>query len=54
MELIQHPANTGFQYLKNSFLCITAAVTATVAVDVYAIQWAILQLSPDGQLSVNN
>jgi len=54
MELIQHPANTGFQYLENSFLCITAASTATVTVDVYAVQWAILQLTPDGQLSVYN
>jgi len=54
MELIKHPANTGFQYLENSFLNITAASTATVTVDVYAIQWAILQLNPDGQLSVDN
>jgi len=37
MELIKHPANTGFQYLENSFLNITAASTATVTVDVYAI-----------------
>jgi len=51
MELIKHPANTGFQY---SFLNITAASIATVTVDVYAVQWAILQLSPDGQLSVDN
>jgi len=54
MELIKQPANTGFQYLENSFLNITAASMATVTVNVYAIQWAILQLSPDGQLSVNN
>jgi len=54
MELIKHPANVGFQYLENSFLNITAASTATVTVDVYAVQWAILQLSPDGQLSVDN
>jgi len=54
MELIQHPANTGFQYLENSFLCITAASTATLTVDVYAVQWAIPQLTPDGQLSVDN
>jgi len=27
MELIQHPANVCFQYLENSFLCITAAST---------------------------
>jgi len=54
MELIKHLANTGFQYLENSFLNIAAAVTATVAVNVYAIHWAILQLSPDGQLSLNN
>jgi len=54
MALIKHLANTGFQYLENSFLNITAALMATVTVDVFAIQWAILQLSPDGQLSVNN
>jgi len=54
MELIKHPANTGFQYLENSFLNITAASMATVTVIVCAIQWAILQLSPDGQLSINN
>jgi len=54
MELIQHPCNTGFQYLENSFLNITAASTATVTVNVYAVQWAILQLTPDGQLSVDN
>jgi len=53
-ELIKHLANTGLQYLENSFLNITAAVTARVAVNVYAICWAILQLSPDGQLSVYN
>jgi len=29
MELIKHPANVGFQYFENSFLNITAAVTAT-------------------------
>jgi len=54
LELIKHPANTGFQYLENSFLNITAASTATVTVNVYAVQWAILQLNTDGQLSVNN
>jgi len=54
MELIQHPCNTGFQYLENSFLCITAASTATMTVNIYAVQWAILQLTPDGQLSVDN
>jgi len=54
MELIKHPANTGFQYLENSFLNITAASTATVTVDVYAVRWAILQLTPDSQLSVDN
>jgi len=54
MELIKHPCNTGFQYLENSSLNITAASTATVTVDVYAIQWAILQLTPDDQLSVDN
>jgi len=37
MELIQHLANVGFQNLENAFLCTTAAITATVAVDVYAI-----------------
>jgi len=37
MELIQHPCNTGFQYLDNSFLNITAASTATVTVNVYAV-----------------
>jgi len=54
MELIQHLANVGFQYLENSFLNITAASTATVTVNVYAVQWAILQLTPDRQLSVDN
>jgi len=54
MELIQHPCNTGFQYFENNFLNITAASTATVTVNVYAVRWAILQLTPDGQLSVNN
>jgi len=54
MELIKHPANTGFQYLENSFLNINAASMATMMVDIYAVQWAILQLSPDGQLSINN
>jgi len=54
MELIKHPANTGFQYLENSFLNITAASTATMTVNVYAIRWAILQLTPDGQLSTDN
>jgi len=54
MEIIQHPTNVGFQWLENSFLNITAASTATMTVDVYAVQWAILQLTPDGQLSVNN
>jgi len=37
MELIQHPANPGFQYLENAFLCIMVAVTTTVAVNVYAV-----------------
>jgi len=37
MELIQNLANTGFQYLENSFLNITATLTATVTVDVYAV-----------------
>jgi len=37
MELIQHPANTGFQWMDNCFLNITAASTATVTVDVYAV-----------------
>jgi hypothetical protein len=37
MDLIQHPCNTGFQYFENNFLNITAASTATVAVDVYAV-----------------
>jgi len=54
MELIKHPANTGFQYLENTFLCISTASTATVTVNVYAIRWAILQLTPDGQLFVDN
>jgi len=54
MELIQHLANTGFQYLENSLLNITAASTTTVTVNVYAVRWAILQLTQDGQLSVNN
>jgi len=54
MELIKHPCNTGFQYLENSFLNITATSTATVTINVYAVQWAILQLTPDRQLSVDN
>jgi len=54
MELIKHLANVRFQYLENSFLNITAASMATVTVDVYAVQWAILQLTPDGQLSIDN
>jgi len=54
MELIKHLANTRFQYLENSFLNITAASTATVTVNVYAVRWAILQLTPDDQLSVDN
>jgi len=54
MELIKHLTNVGFQYLENSFLNITAASTATVTVNVYAIRWAILQLTSDGQLSVDN
>jgi len=54
MELIKHPCNTGFQYFDNMFLNITAASTATVTVNVYAIQWSILQLTKEGQLSVNN
>jgi len=37
MELIKHLANTGFQYLENLFLNITAASMATMTVDVYAI-----------------
>jgi len=37
MELIQHPCNTGFQYLENSFLNITAASTATVTVNIYEV-----------------
>jgi hypothetical protein len=54
MELIKHPCNTGFQYFENYFLNITAASMATVTVNVYAVRWAILQLTPDGQLSVDN
>jgi len=54
MDLIQHPCNTGFQYFENMFLNITAASTATVAVNVYAVWWAILQLMKDSQLSVDN
>jgi len=45
MDLIQHPCNTGFQYFENMFLNITAASTATVTVDVYAVRWNILQLT---------
>jgi len=52
--LIKHPANTGFQYLENSFLSISAATTAPVTLNVYAVHWAILQLAPGGQLSVDN
>jgi len=54
MDLIQHPCNPGFQYFDNMFLNITAASTATVIVDVYAVQWSILQLTKEGQLSVDN
>jgi len=54
MKIIQHQSNVGFQYLDNSFLCINAAVTATIVVDVDAVHWAILQLSLDGQLSLDN
>jgi len=54
MDLIQHPCNTGFQYFENMFLNITATSTATVAVNVYVIQWLILQLTKEGQLSVDN
>jgi len=54
MELIKHLANVRFQYLENSFLNISADSTATMTVNVYAVRWAILQLTPDGQLSVNN
>jgi len=54
MELIKHLANTGFQYFENNFLNITAASTATVTVNIYAVQWAILQLTQDWQLSVDN
>jgi len=54
MDLIQNLCNTGFQYLENSFLNITAASTATVTVDVYAVRWSILQLTKEGQLLVDN
>jgi len=54
MDLIQHPCNTGFQYFDNMFLNITAASTVTVTVDVYAVWWSILQLTKEGQLSVDN
>jgi len=54
MDLIQHPCNTGFQYFENMFLNITAASTATVAVDVYVCRWSILQLTKEGQISVDN
>jgi len=35
MEIIKHPANVGFMFLENSFLCITAATTAMVMLNVY-------------------
>jgi len=54
MELIKHPCNTGFQYFDNMFLNITAASTATVAVDVYACWWSIIQLTKEGQILVDN
>jgi hypothetical protein len=53
-ELIQHPCNTGFQYFENMFLNITAASTATVTINVYAGQWAILKLTHYRQLGVDN
>jgi hypothetical protein len=37
LELIKHPTNVGFMYFENNFLCITAAVTATVMLNAYAI-----------------
>jgi len=30
MEIIQHLANTGFMYLENIFLCITASTTQSI------------------------
>jgi len=54
MEILKHPACNGFQYFDNCFLSITAAVTATVTLDAYALRWSILTLSSDGQLSTDN
>jgi len=54
MEILKHPVCNGFQYFNNFFLSITAAVTATVTLDAYALRWSILTLSPDGRLSINN
>jgi len=54
MEILKHPACNGFQWMENCFLSITAAVTATVTLDAYALRWSILTLSPDGQLSIDN
>jgi len=53
-NLIQHPANTGFEWLDNSFLSITASNTVTVNLDIYAWRWSILQLDPNGQLSIDS
>jgi len=54
MEILKHPACNGFQWMDNCFLSITAAVTATVTLDAYALRWSILTLTPEGQLSTDN
>jgi len=54
IKILKHPACNGFQDFDNCFLSITAAVTATVTLDAYALRWSILTLSPDGQLSIDN
>jgi len=54
LRMVKHPTCNGFQFLENTFLSITAAVTATITLDAYALRWSILTLSPDGQLSIDN
>ncbi|MHB9057133.1 MAG: hypothetical protein ACYC2P_13465 [Paludibacteraceae bacterium] len=54
MVLLSHPVCTGFQFYNNNFLSITAGSTGTYNLDIYAKRWTVLQLSPDGVLSVDN
>jgi len=50
MEILKHPACNGFQWMENCFLSITAAITATVTLDAYALRWSILTLVQMGNL----